>query len=116
MQVEKSIILSTSQAEAWEVVLDFPSWFCDAADVGEIAPGRRVEFSWGRLTRAAVFENVDEPRYLAFRWLPFVRDEDGETVQRPQARVEITLSPTDEGVEVVVIERRMDDALAGATA
>jgi len=116
VQVEKRIVLSTDQAEAWAVVLDFASWFCDAADVGEIAPGRRIEFSWGSRTRAAVFEDVDTPRYLAFRWLPFERLESGETVRRPQARVEITLSPSDEGVEILVVERRMDGALAGATA
>jgi uncharacterized protein YndB with AHSA1/START domain len=116
VQVEKRIVLATGQAEAWAVVLDFASWFCDAADVDQIATGRRVEFSWADRRRGAVFEDVDPPRYLAFRWLPFERHEGGETVSRPQARVEITLSPTDEGVEVLVVERRMDDALAGATA
>jgi hypothetical protein len=48
--------------------------------------------------------------------LPFARLDGGETVSRPQTRVEITLSPTDAGVEIFVVERRMDDALAGATA
>ena len=116
MQVEKRIVLATGQAEAWAVVLDFASWFCDAADGDEIRPGRRIEFSWGRLTRAAVFEDVDEPHYLAFRWLPFARDEDGETLPKPQTRVEISLAPVDDGVEIVVVERRLDGALAGATA
>ena len=116
VQVEKRIVLAAGLDEAWGVVLDFASWFCHAADVSEIATGRRAEFSWGRQTRAAVFEDVEEPRYLAFRWLPFVRGEDGEAVPRPQARVEISLTPVDEGVEIVVVERRMDDALAGATA
>ena len=116
MQVEKRVILAAGPAEAWAVVLDFASWFCDGVDVGEIKPGARAEFAWEGLRRAAVFEDVESPRYLAFRWLPFARLEDGETVPRPQARVEITLSPTEEGVEIVVVERRMDGALAGATA
>jgi len=116
MQIEKRIVLAAGPAEAWAVVLDFASWFCDGVEVGEIKPGARAEFAWEGLQRAAVFEDVEEPRYLAFRWLPFARLEDGETVSRPQARVEITLSPTHEGVEILVVERRMDGALAGATA
>jgi len=117
MQVERRIELAAGPEEAWAVVVDFGSWFCDSADSGEIRPGARAEFSWADgMTRAAVFEDVDAPRYLSFRWLPVARDENGETVPRPQARVEITLSPTDEGVEILVVERRMDGALAGATA
>ncbi|HLW17533.1 MAG TPA: SRPBCC domain-containing protein [Actinomycetota bacterium] len=116
MQVEKRIVLAADPAEAWAVVLDFASWFSDGIDAGEIRPGARAEFAWGSVRRAAVFEDVESPRYLAFRWLPFARLEDGETVARPQARVEITLSPTEEGVEIVVVERRMDGALTGATA
>ena len=116
VQIEKRIVLSTGQAAAWAVVTDFASWFCDGADVDEIATGRRVEFSWAGRTRAAVFEDVDAPRYLAFRWLPFARDESGEAIPKPQARVEISLSPVDDGVEIVVVERRLDEALAGVTA
>lgn len=116
MQIEKRIVLAAAPAEAWAVVLDFASWFCDGVSVAEVRPGARAEFSWAGTTRAAVFEDVESPRYLAFRWLPFARLEDGETVARPLARVEITLSPTDEGVEIVVVERRTDGALAGVTA
>ena len=116
MQVEKRLVLAADPAEAWAVVLDFASWFCDSVAADQIKPGARAEFAWGGLRRAAVFEDVDEPRHLAFRWLPFVRLDDGETVSRPQARVEISLSPIDDGVEVVVVERRLDGALAGATA
>jgi hypothetical protein len=116
MQVEKRLVLSAEPADAWAVVLDFAAWFCDSVAADEIKPGARAEFAWGDLRRAAVFEEVDEPRHLSFRWLPFARLNDGETVSRPQARVEISLSPVDEGVEVVVVERRLDGALAGATA
>jgi uncharacterized protein YndB with AHSA1/START domain len=117
VQVEKRIVLAAGPDEAWAVVIDFASWFCDSADTGEIRPGARAEFSWpDGATRAAVFEDVEAPRYLAFRWLPFARLPGGETVSRPQARVEISLTPIDGGVEIVVVERRMDGALAGAIA
>lgn len=117
MEVERRVVLAAETADAWAAVLDFSGWFCDTADVGEVKPGARVEFSWSDgTTRAAVFEEVDGPRFLAFRWLPFARLQDGEAVRRPQARVEITLSPVEGGIEMHVVERRMDVALTGARA
>ena len=117
MEVEKRIVLAAETADAWAAVVDFSGWFCDGADVGEIKPGARVEFSWADgTTRAAVFEDVDVPRFLAFRWLPFARGENGEAIAKPQARVEITLSPLEDGIEMHVVERRMDGALTGASA
>jgi len=116
VQVEKTLVLAAGPDEAWAVVIDFESWFCDGVDVGEIRPGARAEFVWAGVRRAAIFEDVEKPRHLAFRWLPFARLEGGGTVSRPQARVEISLSPVHGGVEIRVVERRMDGALAGAIA
>ncbi|TMK83143.1 MAG: hypothetical protein E6G46_04080 [Actinobacteria bacterium] len=117
MHIEKHVVLAAAPDEAWAVVVDFASWFCHAADMGAIKPGARIQFSWeDGTTRAAVFEDVDVPRFLAFRWLPFARDEHGDPIPRPQARVEITLTAVDEGSEMHVVERRLDGALAGAIA
>ena len=113
--VEKRISLTASPEEAWSAVLDFAAWFCDSVDVGEIRPGARAEFAWeGGVSRAAVFEDVEAPAFLAFRWLPFERSESGAPVAKPQARVEISLTPSDDGVEIYVRERRLDGALAEA--
>jgi uncharacterized protein YndB with AHSA1/START domain len=115
MLVEKQISLATSVEEAWMGVLDFAAWFCESVEIGEIGPGARAEFRWeGGASRAAVFEDVEAPTFLAFRWLPFERNESGATVPKPQARVEISLTPSDEGVEIHVRERRLDGALAEA--
>ena len=93
MHIEKHVVLAAAPAEAWAVVVDFASWFCHAADMSAIKPGARIQFSWeDGTTRAAVFEDVDVPRFPAFRWLPFARDEHGDPIPRPQARVEITLT------------------------
>jgi len=117
MHIEKHVVLAAAPDEAWAVVVDFASWFCHAADMSAIKPGARIQFSWeDGTTRAAVFEDVDVPRFLAFRWLPFARDEHGDPIPRPQARVEITLTAVDEGSEMHVVERRLDGALAGASA
>ena len=110
MIVERSISLAASADEAWTAVLDFASWFCDSAEVAEIGQGARIQFAWEDGTvRAAVFEEIDPPSLLTFRWLPFARSAIGYSVTPlPQTRVEISLSPQDDGVEVKVVERRLD--------
>jgi len=113
--VEKRISLAATADQAWNVVIDFAAWFCDAVEIADIRPGARAEFRWeGSGSRAAVFEDVEVPTFLAFRWLPFELDENGAAFPRPQARVEISVTPSDEGVEVHVVERRLDGALAEA--
>ena len=117
MIVERSIHLPADRQEAWEKIVDFGSWFCDEAVVSEIRPGARAEFRWADgSTRAAVFEEVDVPTFLTFRWLPFERDSSGLPVPRPQTRVEIRLESTTGDVEVTIRERRLDDAFSEATA
>jgi len=115
--VERSILLPAGLEDAWVALLDFPSWFCDEAVVGDVRPGARAEFRWvGGITRAAVFEEVEVPTFLAFRWLPFERDSSGVPVPRPQTRVEIRLETTTDDVEVTIRERRIDGALSEASA
>jgi len=93
----------------------YTTLFRSGVELSDVRPGARAEFHWeGGVSRAAVFEDVEAPRFIAFRWLPFARLEDGETVHRPQARVEISLETTDGGVEIHVVERRLDGALAEA--
>lgn len=114
--IERSILLPAGPEEAWDAVVDFATWFCDEAAVPVVAPGARAEFRWADGTsRAAVFEDVEQPRVMTFRWLPFVRDPQGSPQPRPHTRVEITLDPVDGGIRVAVIERRLDEAFAEAT-
>jgi uncharacterized protein YndB with AHSA1/START domain len=115
--VQRSIRLPAGLEDAWLAILDFGSWFCDEATVGEVKPGARVEFRWADgSSRAAVFEDVDAPGFLAFRWLPFERAVSGAPVPRPQTRVEIRLEATADDVQVEILERRLDEALSEAIA
>jgi uncharacterized protein YndB with AHSA1/START domain len=117
MIVERRIQIPAALEDAWVAILDFGSWFCDRASVGEVKPGARAEFHWSDgSSRAAVFEEVEAPRFLAFRWLPFERDQAGTPIKRPQTRVEITLAASPDDVEVAIIERRLDGALTEAIA
>jgi len=115
--VERSIRLPAGLEDAWVAILDFPSWFCDEAELGEVRAGARAEFRWADgITRAAVFEEVEAPTFIAFRWLPFERDSSGLPVPRPQTRVEIRLETATDDVEVTILERRLDDAMSEAIA
>jgi uncharacterized protein YndB with AHSA1/START domain len=115
--VERSIRLPAGLEDAWGAILDFGSWFCDEALVAEVRPGARGEFRWADgSSRAAVFEDVEAPAFLAFRWLPFERAVSGVPVPRPQTRVEIRLEATPDDVQVAIRERRLDEALSEASA
>jgi len=117
MQIERRITLPVRPEEAWRAILDFSSWFCDEHSMERVTPGARAEFRWaGGVSRAAVFEDVDAPRALAFRWLPFERDASGAPSSRPQTRVEISLEACQEGTDIVIVERRLDDARTKVTA
>jgi uncharacterized protein YndB with AHSA1/START domain len=114
--IERRITLPAEPEAAWAAIVDFASWFCDEAVVDRVARGARAEFRWGAVRRAAVFEEVEAPHLIAFRWLPFQRDPSGVALSRPQTRVEITLQTVPDGVEVAVVERRLDGAFAEAIA
>jgi hypothetical protein len=115
--VQRSIRLPAGLEDAWVAILDFASWFCDEALVAEVRSGALVEFRWADgSSRAAVFEDVEAPGFLAFRWLPFERAVSGPPVPRPQTRVEIRLEATADDVQVAILERRLDDALSEAIA
>jgi hypothetical protein len=116
MILERRITLPAGIDDAWLAIVDFASWFCDEARLGDLAPGARVEFFWDGRSRAAVFEDVDAPNFLSFRWLPFERDLAGTPFPRPQARVEIRLEASERDVEVAIVERRLDDARTEAIA
>jgi uncharacterized protein YndB with AHSA1/START domain len=97
--------------EALTVARELSAWFGAEAD-GAFQPGGRIRFRWedGR-ERLAVIEELDRPRHLAFRWLPFERHPGGETRLLGPGRVEITLEPVSEGTRITVVERGSPERL-----
>jgi uncharacterized protein YndB with AHSA1/START domain len=105
--VEREVTVPAPPADVWPVVIDpdqVSAWFGADAEL-DPRPGGRAVFRWPDGTeRAAVIEDVDPGRRLAFRWLPFQRTADGETITVPPSRVAITLDPVPEGTRVRVVE------------
>lgn len=106
--VEREITVPAGPGEVWPAVThsdELSTWF--GADVQlDARPGGRGVFRWADGTeRAAVVEEVEPQRRLAFRWLPFQRTSAGDVVSLPSTRVEITLDAVPEGTRVRVIEQ-----------
>jgi uncharacterized protein YndB with AHSA1/START domain len=105
--VERDLILPASPDEVWEELTDperLGEWFGAEVD-GDVQTGESVRFTWpDGSQRRAVFERVEEPRRLVFRWVP--SDDD------PASRVEIEIDEDADGSAVRVIERQIEAAVS----
>jgi uncharacterized protein YndB with AHSA1/START domain len=100
----------------WEVLTEpgeLSTWFGAEAG-GDLEVGGRIRFRWedGR-ERVAVMEEMDRPRRLSFRWLPFERYADGETRILGPGRIEIGLEPLPEGTRITVVEEGLGRPTVG---
>jgi len=105
--VTREVLLDAPADEVWDVVTSrdqLAEWF--GADVdGRIAPGEVVRFtSPDGTVRRALIERMDEPRELAFRWLP--------SATEPPSRVDITIDPARDGTVLRVTEWRFEAAIS----
>lgn len=106
--VERTVTLPTDLEDAWALITrpeDLASWLGDEVQLDPTpgAAGRVVERDG--TDRALVVERVEEGRRLSWRWWPEAGPEGAAS------RVEITLTPTEAGTVVRVVE-----APAGPTA
>jgi uncharacterized protein YndB with AHSA1/START domain len=106
--IERQEVLPALPDRVWAALTEageLSAWF-GAEVTGEIREMGRVTFRWvdGR-ERPAVIEELERPRRLAFRWLPFERHADGETWVVGAGRVEISVEEVPEGSRITVAER-----------
>jgi uncharacterized protein YndB with AHSA1/START domain len=106
--VEREVTVPASPAEVWLAVTqsdEVSAWFGADAQL-EVRPGGRGVFRWRDGTeRHVVVEDVEPPRRLSFRWLPFQRTAAGEVITLPSTRVEIILDEVPGGTRVRVVEQ-----------
>jgi uncharacterized protein YndB with AHSA1/START domain len=100
--VERTVTLPTDLAEAWELLTDpdeLATWLGDEVvlDPTPGAAGRVVERDG--TDRSLVVDRVDALRHLSWTWWPEGDD------PASGSRVEVTLSPTEGGTLVRVVER-----------
>jgi uncharacterized protein YndB with AHSA1/START domain len=111
--VERHVTLPAELEEAWALLTDpddLAAWLGRevALDPTPGAAGTVVDDDGTR--RRLVVDEVDAGRRLSWRWWT-----DGEGDREP-SRVEITLTPTDDGTLVRVVERLLPQAGARARA
>src|SRR5438093_5595569 len=94
-RIERELLVPAPVDDVWPAVSEpgeLSEWFGAEVEL-DVRPGGRGTFRWPDGTeRGAVVEEVDAPRRLAFRWLPFERSTDGTHAVK-QTRVEIELEP-----------------------
>src|SRR5688572_8766435 len=106
--VEREITVPAPPGAVWPALThsdEVSAWFGADAQL-DVRPGGRGVFRWPDGTeRHVVVEDVEPPRRLGFRWLPFQRTAAGEIVTVPSTRVEITLEEVSGGTRVRVVEQ-----------
>ena len=94
--VEREITIPATPDEVWPAVTEsdeLSSWFGAEVEL-EAQPGGRGVFRWpDGAERRVVVEDVERGRRLAFRWLPFQRTADGETVLGARFVVRLPAAP-----------------------
>jgi len=115
--VEREILIAAPPGLVWPALAHadgLSAWFGADARV-DLQPGGRGVFRWpDGAERPVVVEDVEPPRRLAFRWLPFQRTAGGDVVALPSTRVLITLDEVPGGTRVRVVEQPAFSLGAGA--
>lgn len=91
--VEREVDLPCAPDEAWEYVID-SAWLGDDGDVDAV-PGAEGKVIDDGEVRFLLIEEVEPAKRLVFRWASF-----GD----PPRRVEIELTPLDEGTKIKITE------------
>lgn len=91
--VERAVELPCPPNEAWEYIID-SAWLGDDGNM-EAVPGAEGEVIDDGEDRFLLVEEVEPARRLVFRWASF-----GD----PPSRVEIELTPLDEGTKIRITE------------
>lgn len=107
-RIEQDVYISAPAARVWQVVTEpthVGMWFGNGepAEI-DLRPGGRIVFDHGEHGKLpAVIEEVEEPRYLSFRW---AADDTGgrEPAAGNATLVEFTLEPEGDGTRLRVVE------------
>lgn len=100
--VERTLALPTDVEDAWALLTrpeDLAAWLGDEVQLDPTPGARGRVVERGGTERTLVVERVEAGRCLSWRWWP-ASDGPGEAT----SRVEITLTPTDAGTLVRIVE------------
>jgi uncharacterized protein YndB with AHSA1/START domain len=107
--ITREIDIDAPPDVVWGIVTEarhLAGWFSDEAEV-DLRPGGAMLLTWqGHGAYRARIETVEPPRTFAFRW---VLREGQEPVKGGSTLVEMTLTPTEAGTRLKVVESGFAD-------
>ena len=107
--ITREIDIDAPRDVVWGIVTEAPhlaGWFSDEAEI-DLRPGGAMVLTWhGHGVYHARIERVEPPRTFAFRWV--LRDGE-EPVKGGSTLVEMTLTPTEAGTRLKVVESGFSD-------
>ncbi len=115
--VERHVTLPTAPDRAWDLLtdpVDQAGWLGAEVDLAPLPGAAGLVVDHDGTRRRLVVDEVDSGRRLSWHWA--VEGDDG--LVGPASRVELTLTPTDDGTTLTVVERPLEgdrfEASAGA--
>ncbi len=107
--ITREIEIDAPRDVVWGIVTEarhLAGWFSDEAEI-DLRPGGAMLLTWhGHGVYRARVETVEPPSTFAFQWV--LRDGE-EPVQGGSTRVVMTLTPTDTGTRLKVVESGFSD-------
>ncbi len=107
--ITREIDIAAPPDVVWGIVTEarhLAGWFSDEAEI-DLRPGGAMLLTWhGHGAYRARIETVEPPRTFAFRW---VLREGQEPVKGGSTLVEMTLTPTEAGTRLKVVESGFTD-------
>ncbi|MCH8135231.1 MAG: SRPBCC family protein [Proteobacteria bacterium] len=110
-RIEKSIELKAPIARVWRALTDhheFGEWFRVKLEgpfvVGEISRGRITYPGYEHLEWRAEIQAMESERLFSFTWHPGAGSPEFNYAEEPPTLVEFTVTPTDSGTLLVIVE------------
>lgn len=107
-RIEREIEIKAAPAKVWDALTDykkFGQWFGVRLDgpfiVGKTTTGIN---NYKELKMAYMIQKIEPKTFFSYKWTPYPIDSERDYSQEDPTLVEFTLSETDKGTKVVVVE------------
>jgi uncharacterized protein YndB with AHSA1/START domain len=102
-EIRKEVSIDVAREQVWAALTEakqLKRWFPTKDARVDLRPGGELYLEWEEASAAGVFDEIDPPNRLVYRWHPAGDD-------HPATTVEFTLADTDDGAgtRLTVVER-----------
>jgi uncharacterized protein YndB with AHSA1/START domain len=102
-EIRKELTIQATRQDVWAALTEpeqLTRWFPTKGAVVDLRPGGQLSLEWDDMTATGIFDEIDPPNRLVFRWHPAGDD-------HPSTSVEFTLADAedDDATLLTVVER-----------